>query len=77
MAATKNINVLRGVMRTFNLLEKPGEFMKDWRIVLTTFRYMLAGRKHNADARKVSGPSRDEMLKIVEDFRASQQDKAA
>ena len=77
MAATKNINVLRGVMRTFNLLEKPGEFMKDWRIVLTTFRYMLAGRTTNANARKVSGPSRDEMLKIVEDYRATQQDKAA
>ena len=37
--------------KAFNLLEKPGEFMKDWRIRLTILRYLLRGRKRNAPLR--------------------------
>ena len=65
MASTRNINVLRGIMRTFNLLEKPGEFLKDKRILLTTFAYMLGGRRRNASARKVNGPPRQRMHEIL------------
>ena len=67
MAATRNVRVLRGIMRTFNLLEKPGEFLKDKRIMLTTLMYMLGGRKRNANARKVNGPAREQMLEILAD----------
>ena len=52
-------------MRTFNLLEKPGDFLKGWRIRLTILRYMLKGRKHNAAVRLQRGPKRHEMLDIV------------
>jgi len=65
MASTRNIHVLRGIMRTFNLLEKPGEFLKDKRILLTTFAYMLGGRRRNASARKVNGPPRQRMHEIL------------
>ena len=67
MAATRNVRVLRGIMRTFNLLEKPREFLKDKRIMLTTLMYMLGGRKRNANARKVNGPAREQMLEILAD----------
>ena len=46
-------------------MEKPGEFLKDKQVMLTTLGYMLKGRKHNARARRVAGPSRAEMLRIV------------
>jgi hypothetical protein len=47
-------------------MEKPGEFLKNWRIRLTIFRYMLSGRKKNAAARIVPGPSRTEMLAFMD-----------
>lgn len=76
-ASRENLQVLRGVMRTFNLLEKPGDFLKDWRVRLAVFRYMLYGRKRNAGARMVRGPSRDEMLKLINARRTSDQAAAA
>ena len=66
-ASQEHIHVLRGALKTFNLMEKPGEFLKDWRIRLTIFRYMLSGRKKNAAARIVPGPSRMEMLAFMDD----------
>lgn len=66
-ASRENVHVLRGAMRTFNLLEKPGEFLKDWRIRLTIMRYMLRGRKYNAAVRHARGPSRAEMLASIRD----------
>jgi len=67
MAAIKDhVHVVRGMMRTVNLLEKPGDFLKEPAIRFTIFRYMLKGRKKNAAARIVSGPSRDEMLAMLE-----------
>ena len=57
--------MIRGVLHTFHLLEKPGEFLKNKRIQLTVFRYMFRGRQKNASERIVGGPSRDEMLELV------------
>ena len=65
-ATREQIHVLRGLMRTFHLLEKPGEFLKDNRIKRTVFRYMLRGRKRNAAARLQPGPSRTEMYEVLQ-----------
>jgi flavin-dependent dehydrogenase len=64
-ASRERIDVLRGVLRTFHLLEKPGDFLKDRAIRRTVFRYMLKGRKRNAAKRLQRGPSRQEMLQLV------------
>ena len=66
-AAKYQLHVHRGIMRTVNLVEKPGNFLKDKRIRNTVFRYMLRGRKRNAAARIQRSASRDEMIKIVGD----------
>ena len=66
-AARDDIHVVRGAMRTFNLLEKPGDFLKDWRIRFTIFRYLLRGRATNALARMQRGPSRTEMTQLIEE----------
>ena len=75
-ASRAELHVFRGVMKTFNLLEKPGEFLNDWKIKLTIFRYMLKGRKRNAPTRLQSGPSREEMMVLLNSLRP-QSDKAA
>lgn len=72
-ASRQELHVFRGVMKTFNLLEKPGEFLKDWRIRMTIFRYMFRGRKKNAPSRMQSGPSRDDMMALLERQTASDQ----
>lgn len=64
-ATTNDIHVFRGAMRSMNLLEKPGAFLKDWRTRLIVLRYMLRGRSKNAGARVVRGPKRAEMLALV------------
>lgn len=64
-AARERIHVLRGMLKTFHLLEKPGEFLKDRRIRWTIYRYMLRGRKRNATARLQKGPQRKQMLQQV------------
>ena len=65
-AARDQIHVLRGAMRTFNLLEAPGAFMLDWRVRFTILKYLLKGRKENAKARYQPGPTRLEMIELVE-----------
>ena len=65
-AARYNIHVFRGMMRTVNLVEKPGDFLNDARIKRTIFLYMLRGRKHNAKARVQRGLSRREMMAHVQ-----------
>ncbi|MCB1646717.1 MAG: FAD-dependent monooxygenase [Pseudomonadales bacterium] len=65
-ASRDQLHVIRGVMRTFNLMEKPGEFLNDWRIRMTLFRYMFKGRTQNARARIVNGPHREEMLALIQ-----------
>jgi 2-polyprenyl-6-methoxyphenol hydroxylase-like FAD-dependent oxidoreductase len=64
-AARERLHVMRGLLRTFHLLEKPGDFLKDRRIRLTVLAYMLRGRERNAARRLQKGPSRDEMLNLV------------
>ncbi len=65
-AARDDIHVVRGAMRTFNLLEKPGDFLKDWRTRFTILRYLLRGRTANALARMQRGPSRAEMAELIQ-----------
>jgi 2-polyprenyl-6-methoxyphenol hydroxylase-like FAD-dependent oxidoreductase len=65
-AAREQVHVLRGAMRTFNLMEKPGDFLKDSRIRWTILRYMLRGRAKNNRARFQRGPRRMEMLAIAQ-----------
>jgi 2-polyprenyl-6-methoxyphenol hydroxylase-like FAD-dependent oxidoreductase len=64
-AARYNLRVMRGMMRTVNLLEIPGSFLTDRRTRLIIFAYMLRGRRRNAAARIQRGPGREEMLKIL------------
>lgn len=64
-AARENVHVLRGLLRTFHLLEKPGTFLKDRRIRWTIYRYMLLGRRRNASRRLQKGPKRQEMLERI------------
>tara|TARA_Y100001933_G_scaffold159215_1_gene157487 strand:- start:5915 stop:7411 length:1497 start_codon:yes stop_codon:yes gene_type:complete len=64
-AARYNLHVLRGMSRTMNLLEKPGAFLEDRKTRWIIFAYMLRGRARNAKARIVRGPSRSEMLELV------------
>lgn len=64
-ASREHIHVFRGAMKTFNLMEKPGEFLKDRRIQWTVFRYLLRGRSKNAETRLQHGPARLEMLDII------------
>ncbi len=61
-AVREELHVFRGMMRTVNLVEKPGDFLKDPKIKRTIFRYMLNGRKRNARARVQRGLSRAKML---------------
>lgn len=65
-AARYDLHVLRGMMRTVNLLERPGDFLKDWRTRLTLFAYLFRGRKRNAVARMQRGPTRNEMLALID-----------
>ena len=64
-AAREELHVIRGAMRTFNLMEKPGTFLKDRRTQLTILRYMFKGRRKNAEARYQQGPSREEMISLI------------
>lgn len=64
-ASRNNLHVLRGLLRTVNLLETPGHFLKDRRTRLIIALYMLRGRRRNAGARQQPGPSREEMLALV------------
>ena len=64
-AAVLDLEVLRGLHRTINLLEPPGEFLQDGRIRRRVMRYMLRGRKRNAALRVQPGPSRDEAYRLV------------
>lgn len=67
-ASRQEIQVFRGGMRTFNLLEKPGAFLKDWGIRLIILRHMLKGRDKNVRTRLQRGPGREEMLELVDAY---------
>jgi len=65
-AAREELHVIRGLNRTINLLEKPGDFLNEKKIKRTVLRYMLRGRKRNAAARRQPGLSRDEALALID-----------
>lgn len=64
-ASREQAHVLRGALRSFHLLEKPGEFLQDWRVRRTVLRYMLRGRKRNAVMRLQPGPERGELHDLL------------
>lgn len=64
-AARYNLHVMRGMMRTVNLLEKPGAFLRDRRTQGIICLYMLRGRARNAVARIARGPTRTETLALI------------
>ena len=64
-AVQKDIHVFRGMMRTVNLVEKPGAFLEDSKTKRTVLRYMLRGRRRNSQARVQRGPDRTTMLDYV------------
>lgn len=64
-ASREQLHVLRGAMRSFNLMEKPGDFLKDPKIRWTVLRYMFRGRERNNRARFQRGPNRNEMLQVI------------
>ena len=64
-AARYEMHVFRGMMKTVNLIEKPGDFLQERHVKRTLFRYMLRGRKKNGEARVQRGLSRDEMLSLL------------
>jgi len=65
-AARDELHVIRGLNRTINLLEKPGDFLNDKRVKRTVLRYMLRGRKRNAAARRQPGLTRDQAFSLIE-----------
>ena len=64
-AARKNLRVVRGALRTFNLVEKPGAFLKDWLTLLIVLAFLLKGSRKNLRDRMPAGPSREETLRLV------------
>lgn len=64
-AARENLYVMRGVMRTFNLIEAPGAFMADWKTRAIIARFLLRGRRRNQAARTQPGPDRETLLGYV------------
>jgi 2-polyprenyl-6-methoxyphenol hydroxylase-like FAD-dependent oxidoreductase len=64
-AAREDLHVFRGAMRTFNLMEKPGDFLKEGKTRLKVLKYMLRGRSRNNQARLQRGPTRKEMLEHI------------
>jgi hypothetical protein len=76
-AARDKLHVHRGIMRTINLIEKPGDFLKDQQVRWTVLGYMLRGRKRNARARIQPGPKRLAMLQhLAESKPLPQADKS-
>ena len=67
-AMSNEIHVFRGMMKTVNLIEKPGDFLQDPKIKRTIFRYMLRGRKRNARERVQRGLNREDMLKKISEM---------
>ena len=65
-AVRGEMHIFRGMMRTVNLIEKPGDFLQEGKVKRTILRYMLRGRKKNAQARTQRGPNRTDMIEQVQ-----------
>ena len=73
MAASRDkLFIHREVMKTINLIEKPGEFLKNKKIQRTVFQYMLRGRKRNAGSRIQPGLTRPKMLEFLTELDSKQ-----
>ena len=73
MAASRDkLFIHREVMKTINLVEKPGEFLKNKKIQRTVFKYMLRGRKRNAGSRIQPGLTRPKMLEFLTELDSTQ-----
>ena len=73
MAASRDkLFIHREVMKTINLVEKPGEFLKNKKIQRTVFKYMLRGRKRNAGSRIQPGLTRPKMLEFLTELDSKQ-----
>ena len=73
MAASRDkLFIHREVMKTINLVEKPGEFLKNKKIQRTVFKYMLRGRKRNAESRIQPGLTRPKMLEFLTEIDSKQ-----
>ena len=64
-AAREKIFVHRGIIKTINLLEKPGEFLQDPKIRRTVLMYMLRGRKKNIGVQRARGLERTQMIEHI------------
>jgi 2-polyprenyl-6-methoxyphenol hydroxylase-like FAD-dependent oxidoreductase len=64
-ASREQLHVMRGAMKTFHLLEKPGDFLKEPKIRWTVLRYMLRGRRRNSAKRLQPGPDRQQMHQLL------------
>ena len=64
-AARSDIDVLRGMLRSFHLLETPGDFLKEPRIRRKVLLRMLRGRRRNAANRYAAGPERDALHTLL------------
>ena len=73
MAASRDkLFIHREVMKTINLVERPGEFLKNKKIQRTVFKYMLRGRKRNAGSRIQPGLTRPKMLEFLTELDSKQ-----
>ena len=58
--------VFRGAMRTFNLMEQPGDFLRERKVQFLVLWTLLTGGKKNKASRFVAGPDREGMLALLE-----------
>ena len=73
MAASRDkLFIHREIMKTINLVEKPGEFLKNKKIQRTVFKYMLRGRRRNAGSRIQPGLTRPKMLEFLTELDSKQ-----
>lgn len=71
-ASRDKLFIHREVMKTINLIEKPGEFLKNKKIQRTVLKYMLRGRKRNAGSRIQPGLTRPKMLEFLTELNSKQ-----
>jgi len=66
-ASQQHIRVFRGAFRTFNLMEPPGYFLKDFKTQCLIFWTLLRDGSANKNIRIVPGPSRQDMIQAIAD----------
>ena len=65
-ASQEYLVVFRGAMRTFNLMEQPGDFLRERKVQFLVLWTLLTGGKKNKASRFVAGPDREGMLALLE-----------